>query len=519
MVKFVTAEEAVELVQDNQTIAIGGFGAYGAPEALLKALGERFEATGSPRNLTSLTGISNGAFDFADVGMNQISKEGLLGTILAAHLGNAPKFSEMVAENKVAAYTLPLGVVINLYQAIASKKPGVLTTVGLQTFVDPRMEGCKVNKKAIEQNREVVRLMKIDGEEYLFYPAFPINICFLRGTYADENGNISMERDALTASELEIAVATHNSGGIVIVQVEKVVKAGTIPSKKVRIHNSIVDYVTVVDRALSTECYATTEYRPELNGEIWCPVESVPQLKYNIRKVIARRAAMELENQKTINLGIGMPSGVGSVANEEGIQCLLSVESGPIGGVPLEGLSFGAALNPECIPSITNTLDLYDGGFLDMTFLGAGQVDEKGNVNVSKFGTKCTGPGGFIDISQNTKRIYFLSSFSVGKQDVELTESGLHICQDGKPGKFVKQVSQITFSAEYARKTKQEVFYITERAVFKLVKDGIMLIEIAPGVDLEKDILNMMDFKPLISKELKMMDMRLFKKGVMGIMK
>ena len=517
MAKFISADEAAKLVNDNDTLAIGGFGSHCGPDGLMEALGARFRETGSPTNLTSLTGVSNGAFSNDAVGMNRIAYEGLLGTVIAGHLGNAPKLSDLAANNLAAVYTLPLGVVMNLYRAIASKQPGVLTKVGLRTFVDPRIEGCRINEKAIAQNREVVKLMVLEGEDYLFYPSFPINICFIRGTYADEDGNISMEHDALTGAELQIAIATHSSGGIVIVQVEKVLKVGTISAKNVRIHNSIVDYVVVVDRALSTECYATKEYLPEISGEALCPTQDLEPMEHSLRKVIARRAAMELEQGEVINLGIGLPSGVGSVANEEGMKCLLSLESGPLGGVPLEGLAFGASQNPEAIQSICDTFDLYDGGFLNKTFLGAGQIDQYGNVNVSKFGSKCTGPGGFINISQNTQKVFFLSSFSVGKSHIEFSDKGLHIVQDGALGKFVKNVSQITFSADYARKVGQEVYYITERAVFKLVDGGIMLVEVAPGIDLQKDILDKMAFRPLISKSLKEMDTRLFKKEKMGI--
>lgn len=506
----ITAQDAAKMVKSGCTIAFGGFGAYCGPDALLDALGRRYRETGQPTNLTSLSGISCGDNSMNDVGMNRIAAEGLLGTVIAGHLGNPPKLSELAARNQVAAYTLPLGVIMNLYRAIAAHKPGVLTTVGLGTYADPREEGCKINDKARAQGRDVVRLVNVGGSDYLFYPSFPIDICFIRGTYADEDGNISIEHDAITGSELEIAAATHNSGGTVIVQVEQVLERRSMLARSVRIHHSLVDYVVVAPPHLTRQGYASDQYRPELSGEVRCPANALEPMPLSVRKIIARRAAMELVPNCVINLGIGLPSGVGSVANEEGIPGLLSLESGPIGGVPVEGVGFGACVNPEAINSVCDTFDLYDGGLLNMTFLGAAEIDRKGNVNVSKFGTRCTGPGGFIDISQNTPRVYFLSTFTAGKCDFDLSGGLLTIKKDGNGAKFVAQVQQITFSADYARRTGQEVFYITERAVFKLVTDGIMLTEIAPGVDLQRDILDRMGFCPQISPELKTMNPRLF---------
>ena len=456
MAKLISADEAALLVNDNNTIAFGGFGAYCGPDALLEALGRRYRESGAPVNLTSLTGISCGDNSQDDVGMNRVAMEGLLGTVIAGHLGNPPKLSNLAANNKVAVFTLPLGVVMNLYRAISAHKPGVLTTVGLGTYADPREEGCKINEKARSSGRDVVKLVEVEGEEYLFYPAFPIDICFIRGTYADEEGNISIEHDAITGAEMEIAFATRNSGGIVVVQVEKILEKKSIDPRKVRIHHSLVDYVVIAPAELTRQGYAA-DYRPELSGQIRCPVDALEPMPLSVRKVIARRAAMELESNCVINLGIGLPSGVGSVANEEGIEALLSLESGPLGGVPVEGLGFGASVNAEAINSVCDTFDLYDGGYLDMTFLGAAEIDRSGNVNVSKFGTRCTGPGGFINISQNTPRVFFLGRFTAGKSQFDIADGCLHLRKDGEGMKFVERVQQITFSADYARRTGQQV--------------------------------------------------------------
>lgn len=520
MSQFITPQEAVALVKDGAVLALGGFGSHNGPDALLAALADSYRETAHPEKLTVVTGVSTGDNSQDDIGMNRIAIEGLIDTIIAAHLANPPKISAMAAANQFAAYTLPLGVVVHLFRAIAGKKPGVITKVGLNTFVDPRQDGCRANDKARAQGRQVVELMEMRGEEFLFYPSFPLDICFIRGTYADEDGNISIEREDLTGSELEIAAAVHNSGGIVVVQVEDVVQSGSIHPRKVRIHNKLVDYVVKTpSMALHMQNYANSIYQPALTGEIRCSTGSILPMPMSIRKVIARRGVMELKPNCVINLGIGIPSGVGSVANEEGIgdQLTLSLESGPLGGVPTEGVGFAASTNPEAINTICDTFDFYDGGFLDMTFLGAAEIDEEGNVNVSKFGPRCPGPGGFINISQNTPTVFFMGGFTAGKSRIEVADGKLNIIEDGPGIKFIKKVQQITFSAANARRTGQRVHYVTERAVFRLVEGGIELIEIAPGVDLERDILARMGFRPIISKNLKLMDARIFQDQIMGL--
>jgi len=500
MKKFITAAEAACLVRDGDTLALGGFGAYCGPDGLMEALGERYRRTGKPQGLTTVAGISCGDNTEDNVGVNRIAIPGLLKRHIAAHVANPVRLRSLVDKNEIAAYGLPLGVIMNLWRAIASGKPGVLTSIGLGTFADPLFDGCRINEKAERENRHVVRRVSIGEKDYLFFPSFPINICFIRGSYADIDGNISVERDALINAELEIAAATRNSGGIVVAQVEEVKEDGPIPAQRVRIHRTLVDYIAVVPKELSLQSYASAHDRPELSGLARAELDTIKPLPLSSRKIIARRAAMELTPGCVINLGIGMPSGVGNVANEEGISSLLSMESGPIGGIPVEGLGFGAAVNPEAIFSCCDVLDLYDGGFLDMSFLGCAQIDEAGNVNVSRFGGRCTGPGGFVDISQNTPKLFFLSMFAASQGT-----------------KFVKKVQQITFSADYARKIGQQVAYLTERAVFRLSEDGITLTEIAPGLDLEKDILPYMEFKPYIARNLKVMDERLFREERMGL--
>jgi len=529
MEKIVSLQEAVSHVKDNDILVVGGFGSYGSPEALIDALAKRYDAQKHPKNLTAVCGITPGdKLEIQDepnrgydLGLNRLRAEGLLSTVRCGNLTDARAIAYMVGDNKIAGYLPPMGVMVNLFRAIAGGRPGLITKVGLDTFCDPRNEGCAVNDLAREQG-SIVRLMEIDGEEYLFYNGFKPNVCFLRGTYADEDGNISMRQEGLHGTELEIAIATRNSGGIVIVQVQDIVRRGTLPTRDIRLHEKFVNYVVVAeDPDHHRQCYVTTKVRPELTGDIKLAAGATKKLPLNLRKVVARRAAMELQPDLIINFGSGMPSGIGSVAHEEGLGhgMTASVESGPMGGQVQEGMAFPGVANADAIFSQTDTLDMYDGGLLDVAFLGAAEIDEKGNVNVSKFAGRCIGAGGFIDISQNTKKVYFMGNFTAGKPkpEIEITDDGLKIINDGSEMKYVKKVQQITFSGDYAVKSGQEVMYLSERAVFKLTPDGLMLMEIAPGVNLEKDVLGKMKFKPLISSELKLMDSRLFAKGLMNL--
>lgn len=516
MEKLISSQAAAQLVEDRMTLAVGGFGAYAAPETLLRALSDRFDSRRRPWGLTVTCGISPGDNTRGAVGLNRIARPGLLDTLIAAHFANPPLIAELIGANQVAGYALPLGALLHLYRAIASHKPAVVTRVGLNTFADPRLEGCRANQKAADQNRELVELLTLGGEEYLAYKVFPIHICFLRGTYADEDGNISVEEEAVGDYTFQMAAATRNSGGIVVVEVREIVPSGTLPPRQVALHASCVDYVVRSDPALYRQGYAAA-FRPELCGSARVRADTLEPLPMGERKIIARRAAMELEPGSLINLGIGIPSGIGSVANEEGLTPTLSLESGPIGGVPVEGLGFGAAVNPEVIYPTPNVFDLYDGGILDMTFLGAAEIDERGNVNVSKFGTRCTGPGGLINISQNTKKVRFLCTFTAGGLREQVRSGVLTIAREGRQKKFVRQVQQVTFSGDYARKTGQDVMYITERAVFRLEESGLVLTELAPGVDLQQDILDQMDFPPAVSPRLKIMDERIFHPRPMGL--
>jgi propionate CoA-transferase len=503
--KIVSADEAIALLQDGDTIAIQGFVGIGVPDELILALERRFLATKHPANLTLLLTAAPG--DGKELGVNRLAHEGLFKRVIGSHYALIPRIAEMAVAGKFEAYNLPLGSICHLLRDIAARRPGHFSKVGLRTFVDPRLEGGKLNSVTTE---DLVELRNVDGEPWLFYKTFPINVALIRGTTADPEGNITMEREALTLDVLPFAMAAHNSRGLVIAQVERVAEAGSLSPREVQVPGVMIDCVAVAEPENHRQTYGVS-YNHAYTGRQRVPLDRIAPLPLDERKIIGRRCAFEIPLGGVINLGIGMPESLASVAAEEKVLKLvtLTAEPGVVGGIPQGGLSFGAALNPAAIIQQNQQFDFYDGGGLDMACLGMAQADSRGNVNVSRFGHKLAGSGGFINISQNSRKVLFAGTFTTGGLRVTVEGGALKILNEGATRKFVKDVDQITYSGDFGVETGQPCLYVTERCVFRRTPEGMELIEVAPGIDIKKDIFSQMDFKPILNNP-KQMDSRIF---------
>jgi propionate CoA-transferase len=529
MAKFITAAEAAKLIKDGDSIGVAGMGLSGFPEEVICAIRDNFRETGHPRGLKLHQGSAMGDHGYGNdfvgwdkqrrgendpkpEGVRGLSRlgeagEGLVTEWAGAHQMSSHALNELAGQEKLQCWSLPQGIAVSLWREIAAGRPGLFSKVGLGTFIDPRVEGGRMNKCTKE---DVAELVTLNGEEYLFYKSFPLNVALLRGTIADENGNISFAHEGIVNEGLAVASAAHNSGGIVIVQVEYLTKNDTIPPKDVRIPGILVDYV--VEATDPMACWQTEGryWEPAFSGQIRKPMKSIPKMPLSERKVIARRCAAEVKNGYVLNLGVGMSADVGSILAEEGYidRITMCCESGMIGGVPCALPSFGSSYNPEAVVEHGASFDIISGGGLNMTCLGMGECDGEGNVNVSKFGPRLTGPGGFIDITNATPKVVFCGTF-MNKAKLAVGDGKLTVVQEGKGKKLVSHVEQITFAGQYV-KPGQEVLYVTERCVMKIIDGKMTIIEVAPGIDLQKDILDQMDFKPEIAKDCKPMDAGLF---------
>lgn len=504
--KLLSAQQAAELINDGDTVATGGFVGIGVPEALLSAIHARFDQTQHPQRLTLVYAAGQG--DGKTRGLNHLAYKGLVKRIIGGHWGLVPELGRLAQANELEAYNLPQGVISHLYRDIAAGKPGTLTHVGLHTFVDPRVDGGKLNEAASE---DLVELVNMHGREYLFYKSFPINIALLRGTTADAQGNITMEKEALTLEALSIAQAVHNSGGKVIVQVENITEQQALSPQMVKIPGILVDAVVIAEPQDHMQTYAE-QYNPTYSGEErFVPEHAV--YDRNLRLIMGRIAANYLKKGSVVNLGIGMPEFVSQAATENGFinEITLTVEPGGIGGIPSSGLSFGATANAEAIIDQPSQFDFYDGGGLDQAFLGMAEVDQSGNVNVSRFGSRTAGAGGFINISQNAQEVFFMGTFTSGKQQVDLLDEGVRVVSNGAVKKFVQQVQHLTYNGLQGLHSGQKIRYITERAVFALGEQGLVLECVAPGIDIERDIIQQMDFKPIIPAQPRIIDRALFR--------
>ncbi len=509
---MIPVEDAVALIRQDDVLAVSGYGGNGTPEELLVALERRFLDSGGPQNLTLV--YAGGQGDGKERGLNHLGHENLLKRVIGGHYGLVPRIERLAVDNKIEAYNLPEGAITHLYRDIAAGKPGTLSKVGLGTFVDPRIDGGKVNAAAVD---DIVELVDIGGAETLFFKAFPIHVAFIRGTTADPDGNVTMEKESLRLECLALALAAKNSGGVVLCQVERVAQSGSLDARRVRIPGIFVDAIVVARPENHMQNYGT-QYNPALSGELRIPLESLSPPPLDEKKAIARRAALELMPNSVVNLGIGLPDTIGAVANEERIQDLvtLTMDPGVFGGVPLGGLDFGAAINFSAAIDHPSQFDFIDGGGLDSAFLGFAECDRVGNINASRFGNRISGCGGFINISQNSKKVVFLGTFTAGGLKVEVGDGEIAILTEGRHRKFVESVGQITFSGALAAEGNKDVLYVTERCVFALGPEGLELIEIAPGIDLEKDILALMPFRPRVDNP-KIMEPALFRPAPLGL--
>lgn len=512
--KVISASEAAALVEDEQTLVTSGYIGAGFPEDLVHHLAERFRISDKPGDLTLVHAAGQG--DWRDRGLSELGEPGLLRKVIGGYFATSPAICDLIAEELIEAYTLPQGVITQLFRNTAAGKPGVFTHIGLGTFVDPRFEGGRANEITTE---EIVEVVEIGGRELLFYPSFDLDVAFIRGTTGDLAGNISMEREAASLEHLAIAQATRHCGGIVIAQVERIAQTGSLDPRRVKVPGNLVDYLVVASPERHWQTFGEA-FNPAYVGDIKAPLTEAASASVELGpgKILARRAAMELRANDVVNMYHGETEALSAVALEEGLldEIHLTVAAGSVGGMPAGGLSYGLARNPDAIIDQPSMFDLYHGGGLDLAVLPMVQVDRAGNVNVTRYGRTLKGCGSFIDISQSARRVVFLGTHTIGAR-LKIEKGELSVRREGRARRFVEEVDQLSFSAAQARARGQEVLYVTERAVFRLGEEGLELREVAPGVDRVRDVLEKMAFQPSLAAAVELMHPSLFRSERMGI--
>ncbi|AET92223.1 coenzyme A transferase [Burkholderia sp. YI23] len=521
MNKVITADAAARLVRSGDVVSISSSSALGCPDKILAAIGERFAREGQPRDLTTLNPIAAGDM-YGVKGIDHLARPGLLARTLAGSYPSGPSSLpmpdvwRMIVDNEIEAYNIPSGILFDMHRDAAAKRPGVLTQVGMGTFVDPDFQGCAMNAAAAA--RPVVRKVSFDGDDWLYFPAIAPRVAIIRATTADEAGNLAYEHEGALLGGIDQALAARNNGGIVIAQVKRVVKSGTLRPHDVRVPCNLVDYVVVdPDQWQTTQ----TPYDPAISGEITLPMEAFAPAPWGPEKVIARRASMELARGDAANLGFGISANVPRILLEEGLhgEVTWAIEQGAVGGMPLLGFAFGCASNADAIVASPNQFTYFQGGGFDVALLSFLQVDTDGSVNVSRLASKpylTAGCGGFVDITAHARRIVFSGFFTAGAQ-LEVGGGRLVIVKEGRTRKFVRTAEQITFSGRVGRERGQRVTYVTERCVIDLLDDGLTVREIAPGVDLQRDILDQADIELKVAPDLREMDAALFTDAPFGL--
>ena len=521
MKKLISADQAAALIRNGDVVSVSSASGLGCPDKVLQAIGERFAREGAPRGLTTLHPIAAGDM-YGIKGIDHIAKPGLLARVLAGSYPSGPSslpmpsIWRMIEGNQLAAYNIPSGILYDMHRDAAARRPGVLTKVGLGTFVDPDLQGCAMNEAAARQ--PVVRKERFDGQEWLYFPAIVPQVAIIRATTADERGNLTYEHEGALLGGLDQAMAARNNGGVVIAQVKRLVREGSLRPHDVHVPGNLVDYIVVDASQMQT---THTDYDPAISGEVQQPLATFEFQAWGPEKVIARRAAMELAHGWAVNLGFGLAANVPRILLEEGLHGEVTwvIEQGAVGGMPLLGFAFGCASNADAIVPAPQQFTYFQGAGFDATLLSFMQVDVDGSVNVSKLGAKpylTAGCGGFVDITAHARRIVFAGFFTAGAQ-IEVGDGRLKIVKEGRTRKFVKASEHITFSGRIGRERGQRVTYVTERCVIELEADALVVREIAPGIDLQRDVLDQAEIALRVAPDLKLMDAALFRTEPFGL--